>query len=160
MNQKSESETAPPERWKHGQGKETARDGRQRVRDGVARFQREGRISGADVVACNRFYSDFALGNEGVADSDHPGRGSGDIHGFQFARVRANQQWRAACDAVGQFGSGILVAFVIKHLTIEAIAESINLPRAETKGAIIATLRRLTEFYAPRPASLRAIHAS
>ena len=132
MNQKSESETAPPERWKHGQGKETARDGRQRVRDGVARFQREGRISGADVVACNRFYSDFALGNEGVADSDHPGRGSGDS----------------------------LVAFVIKHLTIEAIAESINLPRAETKGAIIATLRRLTEFYAPRPASLRAIHAS
>jgi hypothetical protein len=120
-------------------------------RHGVTALRKAGKISHADAASAERWYQDYALGVHGVFDSDPAlgrGGGGGDAHTAQFARAKGSLSFREACQAVGQHGTEILTQFVVNGLTLAALGKLMSIHNSEATGAVVATLRRLTEHYA------------
>ena len=137
---------AAPERWNHGAAEHVEKSGHSRVADGVHKLYLAGKISAADVSATEQWYRDYTLGVMGVFDAE-PGAGSGggDAHTAGFARAKAANDFRQASFAVGATGANILRWFVADGWTFEAVGLRLALDRKSAVGAVVATIRRLTE---------------
>ncbi len=138
---------AAPERWQHGSSAVTV-NGRQRVRSGVTALRKAGRIGDAEVADADRWYRDYILGVCGVFDAE-PGRGAGggDAHTAGFARAKAAQACRLACAAVGRSGTDLLIRFVAEDASLISLETVLGMDRKSVVGAVVMTLRRLTEHY-------------
>ena len=155
-----------------------------RVRSGVRRLHQDGRISGAELAATERWASDYGLGAHGASDPQRRGSSCrGDIHRFYVARMDAATRHREASQAVGAHGDKALMEFVFFGKGLAAIARI--LASAETpepgqgafkgirrgyEGAmarraqpytqriakdLIEAIRNLTEFYELRSSDKR-----
>jgi len=114
-------DAAPEERWRHGQDLEPPPMTRAagQVANGVRRFYEAERIGNAALEAAHRFYRNYVEGVIGARDE--PGRGSGDVHDAQLARVRAVAAHRAIAAVLGPDLTGFLVGFIVDDLSFAAM---------------------------------------
>ena len=155
-----------------------------RVRSGVRRLFQDGRISGAELAACERWAADYGLGVHGASDPQRRGSSCrGDIHSFRVACLDAATRHREAAKAIGPRGDYLLTAFVFEGRGLAAVARMLAAAetpepgqgaskgvRKEYEGAIarraqpytqriakdlIEAIQTLTEFYEDRSADKR-----
>ena len=105
------------------------------VRSGVRRLFQDGRISGAEMAACERWSADYGLGVWGASDPQRRGSSCrGDIYSFRVACLDAATRHREAAQAVGAHGDYLLNAFVFEGRGLVAAAETPEPVQGAPKG--------------------------
>ena len=115
-------QTAPKERWQHGQelSPEPMQRAPHQVASGVQALYDANSIGDAARSAAARFHNDYVLGVLGVRDRGGDG-GAFDPHVVQLARVRAVGAHRAIAGMLGADLTTYLLAFVVEDLSFSAM---------------------------------------
>ncbi len=102
-----------------------------RILSGVRRLYQDGKITGGDAAAAEKYAADYALGILGAMDPERRGSSCrGDLHAFQVARLDAASRYREAKSAIGAEADHLLQLFVVQQKGMAAIAR--QLASAET----------------------------
>jgi len=150
----SKIDTAPPERWTHGQAHEDSTGARTptKVASGVWTLRRANSIGDAELMAAERFRRDYVFGVEGVRDPLVGRCGAHDPHDAQIARSEAITRHREIADVIGRRMTSWLVALVVQDLTFVAMqALFMSGPAGgyiEMKGRMTTILILLSRMYA------------
>ena len=147
-----------------------------RVRSGVRRLFQDGKITSAEMAACERWASDYGLGVHGASDPMRRGSSCrGDVHSFRVACLDAATRNREAAGAIGERGDMLLAEFVFWGKGLAAVCRLLALRETPepgekaTKGArkehegqvnrkaqpytqglvreLVTTIRTLADFY-------------
>lgn len=143
-------DTAPPQRWQHGQEVEpsTAPHIPARVSSGLEALRRANAVGNAEEQAAVRFTADYLVGIEGVRLRVAAVRsGRADAHDVALARVAAVSRHRQVADALGPVLTGWLVSFLVYDMSFVAMAALALVDRREMKGSMVTLLTMLSRVY-------------
>ena len=106
-----------------------------RVRSGVRRLFQDGKISGAEMAAAERWAGDYGLGVHGASDPMRRGSSCrGDIHSFRVACMDAATRHREAATAIGERGDMLLTEFAFWGKGLAAMARQQALSETPEPG--------------------------
>lgn len=104
-----------------------------RIKSGVRRLWQDGKITGAELAATERWASNYGLGVHGASDPMRRGSSCrGDVHSSRVSCMDAATRHREAALAVGQHGDALLIQFVFFGKGLAAIARGLAV--SETPG--------------------------